>query len=59
MNNENEDIDIIFKNLLLPISGSIMVLSPIMLMIWTIPKPLITNKQWRRSSTQIKQFVVL
>ena len=42
-NNENEDINIIIKYLLLSIPSGVILLCVISLNIWTILKPLITN----------------
>ena len=43
-NNENEDLNIIFKYLLLSIPSSILLFSLISLMVYTLIKPLINNK---------------
>ena len=43
-NNENEDMNIIFKYLLLSIPSSILLFSLISLMVYTLIKPLINNK---------------
>ena len=43
-NTENEDMNIIFKYLLLSIPSSILLFSIISLMIYTLIKPLINNK---------------
>ena len=43
-NVENDDMNIIFKYLLLSIPSSILLLSIISLMIYTLIKPLINNK---------------
>ena len=43
-NNENEDMNVIFKYLLLSIPSSILLFSLISLMIYTIMKPLFNNK---------------
>ena len=43
-NNENDDMNIIFKYLLLSIPSSILLFSLISLMIYTLIKPLINNK---------------
>ena len=41
---ENEDIDIIFKNVLVSIPSSILLFSLISLMVYTFIKPLFNNK---------------
>ena len=43
-NNENEDMNIIFKYLLLSIPTSILLFSLISLMVYTLIKPLINSK---------------
>ena len=43
-NNENEDLNIFFKYLLLSIPSSILLFSLISLMVYTLIKPLINNK---------------
>ena len=43
-NNENEDMNVIFKYLLLSIPSSILLFSLISLMVYTLIKPLIDNK---------------
>ena len=43
-NNENEDMNIIFKYLLLSIPSSILLFSLISLMVYSLIKPLINNK---------------
>ena len=43
-NNENEDMNIIFKYLLLSIPSSILLFSLISLMVYTLIKPLMNNK---------------
>ena len=43
-NNENDDMNIIFKYLLLSIPSSILLFSLISLMIYTLIKPLMNNK---------------
>ena len=56
--NENDEINIIFKYLLLSIPPCIFLLCLLSLIIWTILKPLLPNKLWINIYIQLIQFAV-
>ena len=55
---ENDKIIIFIKLLLLSIPSGLLLLTLIRLFIWTILKPLLTNKKWTNFYNHLIQFAV-